>query len=109
MNYTHSGGKNSLQELINRILRLFKLFLMLACSASLNACISPVDINTKLKNDYLVVDGFITTEPGPHILRLTELSKFAGALGGGEIIKQNDATVFIIDNEGQENRLASAN
>lgn len=54
-----------------------------------------------------MVDGFITTEPGPHTINLTRLSQFTGVMG--IIPVENDAEVYIMDNEGIRTDLRQMN
>lgn len=76
----------------------FTCYLLL--SATLSACIEPIDVNTEVESALLVVEGFITDEPGPHTIRLSRLAKFAGELEGGNIEQEDDAEIFIEDDLG---------
>ena len=67
----------------------------------LTTCITPVDIDTELEESLLVVEGFITNEPGPHKIRLSRLAKFGPTGDGGTIFPVHDALeVYITDNTG---------
>ncbi len=70
-----------------------------------SACISPVDIDTDLKDDILVVEGFITDDFGPHEIAITRVAKFAGGIAGGTIFPVNDVEIYIVDNNGVRTEL----
>ena len=67
----------------------------------LSACITPVDLEPEGFNDILVVNGFITDQPGPHRITLDRLSRFVGVReeGGTRRFEEN-ARVRIIDDQG---------
>ncbi len=65
-----------------------------------NSCISPVNIDPDTPSNALVVDGFITTDFGPHEISLSRLTRFASTLEGGTIFPEDDAVVFITDDQG---------
>ena len=64
------------------------------------SCISPVDVGTASFVPYMVVEGFITDEPGPHEIRISRVTKFAGVRQGGALQIVRDADVQIIDDQG---------
>lgn len=70
-----------------------------------SACISPIDIETELKDDLLVVEGFITDDFGPHEIEVTRVAKFAGGIDGGTIFPVDDIEAYIIDNNGVRTEL----
>lgn len=52
----------------------------------------------------MVVEGFITDSYGPHNIRITRITKFAGVLDGG-VFNVEEADVRIIDQNGQSTKL----
>ena len=64
------------------------------------SCISPLDIKTEKEDTLLVVQGFISTLPGPYNIRLTKSAKY-GSIFDGIIKRETDAEVWITDNEGR--------
>ena len=65
-----------------------------------SSCITRLDIEPSDFEEHLVVEGFITNEPGPHEFRVTRIAQFAGVLEGG-VIEREDADARIIDQNGQ--------
>ena len=53
-----------------------------------------------MKDDLLVIEGFITTDPGPHEILITRLGKFAGASDGGVIISEPNVVMYLLDQNG---------
>ena len=72
---------------------------MLVLGFILNACIDPLDISTEESLRILVVEGHITTQPGPHIVRLSESAKY-GDVFEGFVRPKEDARMSIRDNLG---------
>ncbi len=66
----------------------------------LSSCITRLDIEPSDFEDYLVVEGFINNEFGPHEFRVTRVARFAGVREGGAITTE-EAEVRIIDQNGQ--------
>lgn len=64
------------------------------------ACIDPIDFDVPRDTDFLVVDGFITDDNGPHRIRLTKSSVYANVLDGGIEASVSNAAVAIVDNQG---------
>ena len=64
-----------------------------------STCITRLDIEPSDFEDYLVVEGFINNEPGPHRFRITRVSRFSGVLDGGAILTE-EAEVTITDQNG---------
>lgn len=62
-------------------------------------CITPLDIQNDSFEKVLVVEGRVTTDVGPHIIRITESAKY-GSVFQGVIEPVETATVFIRDNQG---------
>lgn len=64
---------------------------------ALASCISPIDVDSELEDNFLVVDGFITDQFGPHEITLSRAAKYGGTVIGGTIFPIFDAKVTIID------------
>ena len=73
------------------------LLLLIVCAG----CIRPLDQEPDDFVDYLVVEGFINDDYGPHDLTITRISKFADVFDGG-VILPIDADVIIRDQFGVE-------
>ena len=71
------------------------IFLLL----SFGSCIDPLDVSIDKEVNILVVEGFITTEPGPHMIRLTISAKY-GSIFDGWIQPSPGAKVVIRDSDG---------
>jgi hypothetical protein len=63
------------------------------------ACIDPYKIEIPQGEQLLTVDGFITTDPGPHFIKLTRSDTY-GSVFEGLIRPEIRATVAIRDSEG---------
>ncbi len=66
---------------------------------SAGGCIEPYNFPFSEESNYLVVEGSITTEPGPHTVRLTTTRNING-VGNAYALNVEDATVQIMDSEG---------
>lgn len=75
------------------------IFLLLMFS--LSACIDELDISTDSSVRNLVVEGFITTEKGPHEIKLSKSAKY-GSIFEGYVRKEERAQVRIRDEEGNQ-------
>lgn len=64
-----------------------------------STCITPLDVEPSDFQEFLVVQGFITDDFGPHDLRITTIAKFAARESGTGLIV-DDADVRIIDQDG---------
>lgn len=63
------------------------------------SCVDPLDINIDKEENILIVEGAITTLPGPHIIRLTLSAKY-GSIFDGYIRPLTSADVIIRDSDG---------
>ena len=63
------------------------------------SCIEPYKVELPQGEQLLTVDGFVTTEPGPHIIRLTRSDTY-GSVFEGLIRPVSQASVAIRDSEG---------
>lgn len=68
-------------------------------------CVDPILIESKIDSDILVVEGRITSETGPHIIRLTRSTRY-GSIFDGEIKGETGAKLFIRDNLGNTIKLS---
>jgi hypothetical protein len=73
---------------------IFSGLILLLCS-----CIDPYILDLPQGERLLTVDGYITTDPGPHIIRLTRTDTY-GSVFEGLIRPVSQATVAIRDSEG---------
>ena len=69
------------------------------CLLVLMACIDPLDYSTEREEKLLVVEGFITTEPGPHTVTIS-LSARYGTFADGIIQRVRSAKVNVRDSDG---------
>ena len=74
----------------------------------LSTCVSPADIEPGEFDPILVVEGFITDDFGPHEIRVTRVTRFAGVTDGGGI-RRVEASLSIIDDQGNETPLIQRN
>ncbi len=72
----------------------------IACSILFATCIEPLELEADQEFFSLIVDGFITNEPGPHSIRLTEVGNFASLRDGGLNQWEENAQVYITDQDG---------
>jgi hypothetical protein len=82
--------------------RLLYLLILLPIS-----CIEPYKVELPQGERLLTVDGFVTTEPGPHIIRLTRSDTY-GSVFEGLIRPVSQASVAIRDSEGNVVSLTEA-
>jgi len=66
---------------------------------SLVSCVDPLEVSIDKEINILVVEGFITTQPGPHMIRLTISAKY-GSIFVGWIQPSHSAKVLIRDSDG---------
>ena len=71
----------------------------------LTSCIDPLNIDPGGVQDYLVVQGFINDDFGPHKIRITRVVQFSGSRTGGEVRIVDDAEVNIVDQNGNKTPL----
>ncbi len=64
------------------------------------ACIEPEEVRIEEAAEFLTVEGKITTQPGPHVVRLTISAKY-GNVYDGNIAPVRNAQVYMRDNTGQ--------
>lgn len=80
------------------------MFSLLACFA-LGACVDPYDYSFKEQTNYLVVEGAITTDPGPHAVTLTTTRNIFNQDNAFKLRMQN-ADVVITTSSGRVEPLA---
>lgn len=64
-----------------------------------NSCIDALNVDTEESRNILVVEGAITTLPGPHQVLLSKSAKY-GSIFDGLIEKESGATVWVRDEVG---------
>ncbi|MDX1629424.1 MAG: DUF4249 domain-containing protein [Fulvivirga sp.] len=69
------------------------------------ACIDPAGIKPADFNDFLVVEGFITDQPGPHPFKITRVVEFSGILEGGVVDVEENIVVSILHEDGTRTKL----
>ena len=84
-------------------MRNFSLILILSVVFT-GSCIDPLDVNIDREVNILIVEGFITTQPGPHSIRLTRSAKY-GSIFDGYVRPAQRAKVIIRDSDGLNRRL----
>jgi hypothetical protein len=83
-------------------LKKLKLITVVVCSYAilgLQSCVDPFSISTPDNPPTITVDGLLSTDLGPHSVRITRTDKY-GSVFEGAITTVNDANVAIRDNEG---------
>lgn len=84
-----------------RVIRYYIFNLVpLAIFLSLTTCITSIDVEPSDFDDYLVVQGFIDDDFGPHNIRITRVTKFASRRDGGAANILKGAEVRIINQDG---------
>ncbi len=63
------------------------------------SCISPLDIRTERDVTLLVVEGYITTLPGPYTIQITKTARY-GSVFEGVVKPETGADVWIKDEQG---------
>ncbi len=66
----------------------------------LGSCIDPLDVNIDREVNVLIVEGAITTQPGPHFVKLTRSAKY-GSIFDGYVRPITGANVAIRDSDGK--------
>ncbi len=79
-------------------MRLKSFILIIASVCLAPSCIDPVDFSQGDDSKSLVVDGMITTEPGPYVVYLSRTSDYNSSYSQTEGVK--NAIVFISDDLG---------
>ena len=94
---------------IKKLMRLFHIIGtpvgLLVLFLTFLTCLSPIDINPSDFEDFVVVQGFIDDDFGPHEIRITNVAQFSGTATGGNVTIIDGATVKIIDQNGVETPL----
>jgi len=71
-------------------------------------CIDPIAVDIQQEKKILVVEGYISTGPGPHRINLSKSAKF-GDIFTGVIRPEEGADVWVRDNEGKVTLLSESN
>ncbi len=80
------------------------IFILLVLLVS---CITPIDVDIEEEIKVLVIDGYITTDYGPHEIRITRSARF-GDIFEGEIDLVSGALVLIRDHTGETVELSES-
>ena len=83
-----------------RILKLNMRNLILCCAVLISACTDPINFDTGSEQQFLIIDGFITNEPGPYEIRLYRSASFTSVFEGGQEMPIVGANVWIRDDQG---------
>jgi hypothetical protein len=81
-----------------------KRILMLLLALLLTTCVERIGVNLPEATDRLVVDGLISTKPGPYSVRLTRTARYTTGSEGTNILVQG-AKVRISDDAGNSEEL----
>jgi Domain of unknown function (DUF4249) len=74
-------------------------FILIVLVAFVGSCVDPLNINIDREVNILIVEGAITTKPGPQSIRLTRSAKY-GSIFDGFIRPVQRAEVIIRDSDG---------
>lgn len=80
------------------------LYAMVCLTVFTQACVTPIDVVIDEEINVLVIDGYITTDTGPHEVRITRSAKF-GDIFVGTIELISKATVSVRDQTGTVTQL----
>ena len=80
---------------------IYKIFCPVFLMVVLASCIDPLNVDTELSKEILVVEGAITTLSGPHRVLLSKSAKYGSVLDGF-IKKEVGATVWVRDEDGDQ-------
>ena len=78
-----------------------KVFIFGIMALTLFSCIDPLNVDTQESRQILVVEGSITTLPGPHRILLSKSDKYGSVLDGF-VKKETNATVWIREENGEQ-------
>jgi len=84
------------KELIARMLHMVPVFLL----TFFVSCINPINIDIDTDLGILIVEGAITTQPGPHKIRLSRSARYGNNVLEGSIRPISKAIVVIRDSDG---------
>ena len=73
--------------------------ILLLLLSFISSCIDPIELEISEEKRILVVEGFISTGPGPHRIKLSKNAKF-GNIFTGFIKNEVGADVWIRNNDG---------
>jgi Domain of unknown function (DUF4249) len=86
-------------------LGLVKYLFLLVFGIALFSCIEEIDVPIRVEKPKLVVDGLITNEPSPYIVRLSFTGYYQNSLSTPANLAVNGAKVTITDNTGRSTAL----
>ncbi len=86
--------------------RHLKWFLLILIIGAINySCIEEIELPIRVEHPKLVVDGLITNEQGPYIVRLSFTGKYQNSLSTPSNLALNGAKVVISDDRGRKTEL----
>lgn len=71
----------------------------------LSACVTPLDFEVAEPEKTIVVDGFISDLPGPHLIQITYMAPFRRVSDGGTVYPVKGADVEVISESGSRIQL----
>ncbi len=80
---------------------IYKILIIGVVLFSISACIDELNIDVEGNKRILVVEGFITTQPGPHRVMISKSAKY-GSILDEAIIRETGATVWVRDEDGEQ-------
>lgn len=92
----HHGRKTRLLE---RMILATRTILAIIVAAAFSRCIDPYDYHFEEKSHYLVVEGYVTTQPGPHLIKLTSTRNIYNKENQYKLYIES-ADVSVVDEEG---------
>ena len=98
-----SIGLLSQRDVSKQVMNLsaLKFLVFVLLNSLLFQCVDPIDLPVRDIQPELVIEGFITNEYGPHVIRLTRTSDFTTPFEvAGVIEREEGATVGLRDSDG---------
>jgi Domain of unknown function (DUF4249) len=87
------------------IREIAKVLLISFLGICLFSCIDEIELPIRVEKPKLVVDGLITNEPGPYLVKLSFTGKYQNSLSTPANLALNGAKVTISDNRGRSSEL----
>lgn len=79
----------------------FYIHILILVFLGFSSCIDEIDIKTEEEKELLVVEGYISTKPGPHIFKLSKSAKY-GSIFEGFSESEENASILIKDDIGNQ-------
>ena len=77
-------------------MKLNLLIIVLVFFLFVPSCIDPIDFSKGNNSKNLVVDGLITSEPGPYVVYLTRTTDYSST---GEFVEEVEGAIVIISDD----------